>query len=278
MAKGEFCEYCEQELTDRRAGTKTCDENCRKKLERKRKKEYSGNIIPDIKRTHPGYIPDVSVTKADISVTQTGHNPDISRTQTKNFFTQPQLKEDNNMEENTNGFNYYKARFEELVKSHDEYKTERKETETELRGIIKTQEAELKTSEKENNKLNQELAIIHDKHQLELQRTDVESSSTLGGFLKDAGKPENLETILGILGIVKEIRAEKKQGNTDASAPSSGDPQKDELIRNIQQALMMKDTEFIAKYFKILELAFKTNLLDQVLESIRKGQAEQTKV
>lgn len=261
---------CGRHLVDKNKGAIWCNEKCRNQYRRKHKKGNLGTVLqkPELKKP----VSDQEKTGLNRSDDQEKNRVfqvnDINNQQNK-----PQLKEETHMSENTSGFDYYKARFEELSKSYDKFEARQEEIQKKLQAKIDSQENELKAAEKENTRLTRELAIINDKHNLELQRTSIESTSTLGGVIKDMARPENLETVLGIIGAIKELRSSKKEDQS-GSLVLSGDPKKDELISNMIKALVVKDNEFVAKYYTVLEHAYKTNLLDTVIELIRKGQTQ----
>jgi len=269
MAAGEFCEHCGKELIGKKRGTRFCDDRCRIAHDRKVKSEGLIENKPNNIENKANSKANNIENKANIIGNKTNNKANIIENKANN---NENNLEDISMQNDTTGLiEVYKIRYEDLSKLYEDYKLEHKETEKELRDQIKAQESENKTLEKKNNSLNKELEVIKEKHAIELREAGVESSGTLGGFLKDAGKPENLESILGMLTIFKEWRNkpnDQQQQNNPQQQITSGDPEKDQYVNKIVEACQIKDKPWVAKLLIVVDKAMTTPLIENIVKKI----------
>ena len=270
-----LCEYCHSDISHLIASAKTCDDTCRNALYYLKKKKLKDKVIE--KRNLKGIVknfftgkqksPMNSQEKHDSPENSPENSPEKHYSSENSPENSPEKHEFTGEKQNKNKrmsnnpqIEFYLARIDELKETLAEVKADKKEC-----------ERENKAHERTITDLSRKIAIIEDKHSLQIERTGIESSSTLGGFAKDLSKPENLESIASILGIIKDWRKPNEPAqNENKQIITTGDPEKDEFINTIVEACNMKDKIWVAKLLNIVEQSMSSELLEEITQRLTK--------
>jgi len=266
MQEGVCCKECGHDLSDRKAGTEYCDSTCRMRYTRKHEKEHIKGVIKHNIKHNTEQKRGIEHITEHVTEHKIEHKENIEHKKESAIKHKPI--------ESSDTFNYYKDCLEDLTQTHELLKEAHKTTVDELRDQIKSQMSEIKILEEENYKFSVELATINDKHDLEKRQTAIASANTLGGVLKEVGKPESLKLLTGVLEFVKDIKASKKENEKLMPMLSSGNPQKDAIINTIAKVCHTKDIVFVKKYATVLQHSLHSNLLDTNLILIKRLEDE----
>lgn len=270
MAAGEYCQYepCGIELIGMKEGSCFCSrshQNADNYLKRKKKslqgaenKFQQGNSAAE-KR----FQQDVSAAETDFQQVDSAAEMRIQQLNSASESKTIELKRSNNMSDNEqNGFNYYRAKYEEIEKAFTRYETKQEALEKELKSEIRELKAENKLLEKENLKISKENAIKDEKHQQALNGVEATSKATFGGFMNTLAQPENLENLTNLAGMIKGVLGKKEE---DKPAQLHENDPRSQMINKIIKVLQGKDEAWVTKFYMVFEACLQGTILEQIV-------------